>query len=239
MWGNRNIYLRSLSRLENEWRALGIRRVNDILHMGRILTVREFRLRYGVFVQQSTLDKFEKYIGRNMLDRILPMDKEVNEVGLYIAGVDGRLLDLGNMSTKELYQVLMKGKSRNIAAKASWIKEFEDYEGIDSERLWGYWYSLPYLLTREVRLQSFQIRVLQRTIPCNAYLQRIKIRDSKTCSFCNDWDDLAHFFYYCPNTIEFWDSIALWLHSNSDIIVFPQDVEEPDFLFGIKGSGGG
>lgn len=67
IWCNRNIYLRSLARLEDEWRGWGIRRVNDILHMGRIMSVREFRNAHGFFTQQSTLEKFEKYIGREIL----------------------------------------------------------------------------------------------------------------------------------------------------------------------------
>lgn len=235
LWNNSNISLRSLARLDGEWRELGIRRINDILHMGRMMSVREFRNHHGIFVQQLTLDKIEKHIGRDTLSLILPMDKRVNPVGLYIAGVDGRLLDLGNMSTKELYQVLMKGKNPRVAAKASWIREFEDYDGVDSDLQWAYWYKVPYLISREVRLQSFQFKVLHRTIPCNVYLQRIRIRDTKTCSYCDEWDDLVHFFYYCPATMAFWDSVALWLNANSNTVIFPQDIEEPDFLFGLKG----
>lgn len=131
----------------------------------------------------------------------------------------------------------MKGKNHRVASKASWIKEFEDFEGINSDLYWNFWYYLPYALSREVRLQSFQFRVLHRTIPCNVYLQRIRVRDSGVCSFCDEVDDLVHFFYYCPITAKFWDSVALWLEANSSKIDFPQEIEEPEFLFGIKGPG--
>lgn len=207
LWGNRNIYLRSLSNLEVEWQGLGIKRINDILYMGRVMSVREFRNKFRVLTQQTTLEKLGRYIGRDILDPILPMNKSTNEVGLYISGVDGGQLDLGVMSTKELYKVLMIGKKRDVAARASWVKEFEDYDWVDTDLCWKHWYSLPYTVSREVRLQSFQFRALHRIIPCNAYLQRIRIKDSKVCSFCDEWDDLVHFFYYCPATVDFWDSV--------------------------------
>lgn len=237
LWNNRNIQLRSLARLESDWRELGIRRVNDVLVQGKILSVRDFRTRFGRFTTQAVLDKLSRYIGRDILDTVLPMSKRINEVGLYIAGVDGRQLDLGKMSTKELYQVLLGGKKHRVTARASWAREYEDYVGIESDLQWKFWYSLPCSLSREVRLQSFQYRVLHRTIPCNAFLQQIRVKDSKTYNYCDEWDDLIHFFYYCPDTVDFWDSIALWLSSSSDIISFPEDLEETDFLFGIKGFG--
>lgn len=237
LWSNRNIHLRSLARLEITWREHGIRRINDILIQGRIMSSREFENVYGIYVQQGVLDKLARYIGRELLESILPIDKEVNPVGLYVKGVRDNQIDLGNMATKELYQVLMQSKKHKIAAKAAWTREFEDIEGILSDLNWTYWYSLPFSITREVRLQSFQFRVLHRTIPCNVYLQQIRVKESKTCSFCNDWDDLIHFFYYCPATVEFWDSVALWLSSNSETVTFPEDIEETDFLFGLQGKG--
>lgn len=237
LWCNRNIQLRSLSRLEMVWRDQGISRVNDLLVQGNIISARDFMYKFDLAVSQVTLDKIARYIGRNILDPILPINKRVNPIGLYILGPENKAVDLGNLSTKELYMALMMKKKCKVSARVSWIKEFEDYDGIESELKWDYWYFLPYLLTREVRLQSFQFRVLHRTIPCNEYLQRIRIRESKTCSFCNDWDDLVHFFYYCPATVDFWDSLALWLTSNSDVISFPEDIEEPEFLFGINDRG--
>lgn len=67
--------------------------------------------KFVVFSQQTTLEKLEKCIGRDILDPNVPMNKSINAVGLYVTGVDGRQLYLGNMPTKELYKVLTKGKN--------------------------------------------------------------------------------------------------------------------------------
>lgn len=94
---------------------------------------------------------------------------------------------------------------------------------------------MPYKISRAVKLQSFQFRVLNRVLPCNEYLCQIRIKNSANCSFCGEEDNIFHFLYECIETITFWSNLASWLEQFSDHVRFPDETMEYDFLFGLQG----
>ncbi len=54
-------------------------------------------------------------------------------------------------------------------------------------------FTIPFISTRDTRLQSFQCKILHRTCPCNEWLKNIKIKSESTCSYCNEIDTITHF----------------------------------------------
>jgi hypothetical protein len=83
------------------------------------------------------------------------------------------------------------------------------------------------LIVRETKLQSFQYKIIHRTIACKKWLFNIKISNSDICTFCdNDTDNIQHFFLLCKNTYTFWVSFDQWWHkiTNNHLI----DYSEPN-----------
>ncbi len=62
--------------------------------------------------------------------------------------------------------------------------------------------------TRETKLQSFQYRILHRTITCRKILYDMKLVDSPNCLYCNNIDDIKHFLLSGEKTRNFWQSFV-------------------------------
>lgn len=142
-------------------------------------------------------------------------------------------MPLYGKNVKVVYKVLLWTESKTPTAVLTWRRMCPQQEHIDSDGMWEHWWQLPYRLTREVRLQSFCYRILNRIIPCNVYLRQIRVKNSEECSFCSNRDDLYHFFYGCEDTAKFWKGVCKWLRTNSAVITIPRNIAELDFLLGL------
>lgn len=60
------------------------------------------------------------------------------------------------------------------------------------------------------------------------------MKESDKCTFCEETDDLFHFFYNCHESNAFWDSLNLWLGNNSLENPRLGNLEEIELLFGIR-----
>ena len=76
---------------------------------------------------------------------------------------------------------------------------------------------LIYKITKEPYLQSFQYKVLNRTIICRYNLYKWKIISSKTCNYCIQTDTIEHHFYYCSDSNNFWKEVTVWLYNITNI----------------------
>ncbi len=54
-------------------------------------------------------------------------------------------------------------------------------------------------------------------IPCNKWLYNIKIKESSICNYCNDVNDIPHFFLKCSKVKEFWNMMINWLEQLSEL----------------------
>lgn len=235
LWHNRNISMGFLVKEKERWLELGLRRVNDIVFRGKIMTPYRFRQKYDITPPPKVFNRLNKAVPANILNGMSPLQREIEGQGLYIVDSKGSQVDAGLLSAKDFYLILSKKKTRKVAAKIKWAQILDTFEEAQLEGSWSYWFSLPYKVSREVRLQSFQYKVLHRTLPCGVFLEKLKIRASDKCMFCDGRDDIIHFLYQCPNTCNFWQSVSHWLLNNSELVHLPRQLEVTDFLFGIRG----
>ena len=73
-------------------------------------------------------------------------------------------------------------------------------------------FTLAYKITKEPYLQSFQYKVLNRTLICCYNLYKWKISSSPTCIHCTQIDTIEHHLYHCNATINFWREVSTWLY---------------------------
>jgi len=97
--------------------------------------------------------------------------------------------------------------------------KWNEYMSIDPAA-WPDFYQLPYLITRDTSLQSFQYKIIHRFFPCN-YTLSIWYKDhAECCNVCkNETDHLEHYFFSCSQLNIFWTGIERWWLQTLDISV--------------------
>ena len=71
-------------------------------------------------------------------------------------------------------------------------------------------------VTNVTKLRSFQYRLIQRALVTNIQLKKWKIKDSDSCSFCNQGvESIVHLFIYCPSVANLWIKIEEFMNKYS------------------------
>ena len=96
------------------------------------------------------------------------------------------------------------------------------------EHMW----SIPSAVTKETRLRVLQWKILHNIYATNILLCKMKVRDGRMCSYCNDVVDyIEHFFFDCPKIKKCWNYTEQYILVTFDIQTHLTVV---DVLFGIK-----
>ena len=81
-------------------------------------------------------------------------------------------------------------------------------------------YSIPFKVTKDIRLAIFQIKIVHHILATNATLFRDKIIQHDKCHLCDQKQTLNHLFVSCPDVQAFWQSFSCWWNvKNDDLIV--------------------
>ena len=74
-------------------------------------------------------------------------------------------------------------------------------------------YSLPFRVTKEIKLAIFQYKVIHNVLYSNSLLHKMKTVNSPDCPFCvNTEQTTLHLFVTCPVAISFWSDFIQWNH---------------------------
>ena len=60
-------------------------------------------------------------------------------------------------------------------------------------------YTIPFRVTKDIRLAIFQFKVVHHILPTNATLFRDKIIQRDNCHLCDQKQTLSHLFVLCPD----------------------------------------
>ena len=71
--------------------------------------------------------------------------------------------------------------------------------------------------TKATRLKYFHLKIVNRIISTNVFLERIGAKDDDSCSFCHgELETLVHLFWQCPNVQDFIRKINQELFASSN-----------------------
>ncbi len=112
---------------------------------------------------------------------------------------------------------------------------FSQFPTIDYS-FWKQIYKIPFNTTRETKIQALQYKIIHNTIACNQWLNRIKIKESETCSYCNILDNIPHFSINFEQTKAFWKTWGLWWKRLTNFNIRQQDDIIERTLFGFPGN---
>ncbi len=90
------------------------------------------------------------------------------------------------------------------------VQKWSCHYPFSNTNVWPRLFKLPFKTVRDTKIQTFQYRIIQKMIPCNKRLHNIKIKNSPDCDYCNNKDDLPHYFIRCQKVAEFWTHYFNW-----------------------------
>jgi len=224
LWNNRFIIVDNKPIMKNSWLHKGILYVQDLLDVkGRILTLEGLKEKINIDVH------FLEYMSViNAIPKQWRLELTNNASNFqYICSQDNRHFHmLQNLNSKKVYWMGIERFVKQPTAINHWISEFPFLHDDDFVDIF-----LLAHKTGDVKLQSFQYKILNRIFPCNYMLNKWGITGSVMCDYCNEIDTLEHYFFYCENCKDLWQHITSFL-SNTLQVNIPLNIV--DILFGIS-----
>ena len=91
-------------------------------------------------------------------------------------------------------------------------------------------YSIPFRVTKDIRLAIFQFKIVHHILPTNATLFRDKIIQQDNCHLCDQTQTLKHLFVSCPNVQAFWETFCNWWNVKNDDFI---TLNEQSIMYGL------
>ncbi len=107
--------------------------------------------------------------------------------------INNNYMNIDKIQCKDFYWHLIEKYQHNRKCKKSLDKGISQHR-ISCYNFWNIIFLLPFSITRDTKIQSFQFRITHKIIPCNKWLQIIKIKNNAVCNFYDEDDDKLHFF---------------------------------------------
>ena len=115
--------------------------------------------------------------------------------------------DFSKVSSAQVYKYFIGSTSSVPVSQNKWVEHYPFLDCID----WGNIYPLASKIVLDTYLITLQFKILHRVYACSEKLFQWKIKDSAECLVCHQIDNLEHYFYYCCDTLHFWNQIENWL----------------------------
>ena len=233
IWNNRYITIENVPYEWASWQTKGIQYVSDILNAnGDFLSHNKISEKFGVrchFLQALQIRQSLPLEWRRVI-RTEYSHKPVREPFIHF---NGTLLPLNKCTTRFIYECYVQTKYVTPTSVLKWKTLHEDFDM--SEEEWTDVFLRPYICLRETKLQSFQYKIIHRIINCNKKLFDMRIKNSPLCTYCDQTDDIGHFFFLCKDVYEFWREICTWWNTlDYDGVDFPAYPNVKTIIFGSQ-----
>lgn len=217
LWNNRFIRICGKSFYFKSWHKNGIVKVRDLLtEQGNFLSFEHFKAKFGV--RTTFLD----YAGV-----IAAIPKAWKTAILDTPSGNQRtqnVLTADNVSAKKARSLLVGKSFRPPTVE----HRLQNQNATDLEAI----YELPFKITIENKLRSFQYKLIHNILPTNQRLYKMKIKASPVCELCNYVNEtLEHMFCECPNVKQFWIMAIEWWNVKRFENINPKPIE---ILYGYK-----
>lgn len=240
LWGNPRITSEGAPFYWPRWESAGIFTVGDICHHreDRLLSHLELENKFGIKcsflhmlrIRSSIPIAWRRKLSNNWTEPP-NLANLASRSGILIALPGEDRIDILNVTPKAMYKALVHGKNHVSTSYLHWLHNQDPSLRIRDPTEWAETTRSVYRATRETKLQTLHFRILNRIVPCNSFLKRIRIKESDSCSHCGDIDSLDHFFFSCPSVALFRQSVFAWLLQVEDLRL--DNISAKNFLFGF------
>lgn len=228
IWRNNFIKIGNKTVVKSEWEEKGIKKIANLLNENCTLkSIRELNQLFGIKQDVMFYNSLRSSIPKTWLKTIkncLLSDYRLIDQGPSLL-IKNKLLSLEKLTCRDIYWAEVNKKVVRPTAFNKWEAEFF-YADFD----WQVVCKIPYISSRETKLQSLQYQIVNRYFPCNYNLKLWKKRDDGLCQSCSEIDTIEHFFASCKVVEEFWLNLRSWLRDNFTVLI---NFGALDILFGV------
>ena len=229
LWYNDNIKIDDTPVFFMNLYEKGVKFISDLFdYDGKIYTYDNLCNKYGV-----TLPIISYYgLRRSIFSHWPQLQSISNNVMLPLMPV---FVSLSKKSTngRIFYDILLKNIHCNTNFLVKWEKELDIPENIENHGFIMKYTAYAFQYTKDTTLRWFQYRISHRILATNEYLFKLKLKDSKLCTFCNiEPESLIHLFVECEHVENVWNMLESWI---SETCGFPLNFNKYEILFGKIG----
>ena len=214
LWLNENLKINKNYIYFKEWENKGIHKISHLYNqVGVLFTHDQLTLKYNLKSNFLQTAQIHNAIPKVWKKSIINYNKTIipNSVDIKI-NINNNYMTLNTIKCKDFYWHLINSKTHIPSNISKWAK-YSTNLSTKLDPKWKYIYMLPFQIIKDTRLQTFQYKIINRTISCNKWLNSIKIKDTDICSYCPEEDNINHFFLLCLNCNNFWVYFNTWWHS--------------------------
>lgn len=234
IWQNKRILIGGSPLKGTEWQRAGIRYISDLCHRntGTFLSHTELANTYNVTC--SFLDLLQVRMAiplhwrRLLTDHPPPDTPLLSDYEIKIQGQN--LADASALRAKAMYELIIQGRDTVSTACLRWQEDKEEIVLSDREE-WRESCTSSFKATRETKLQSFHYKVVNRTLPCGSFLQRVRIAESDWCAFCDETDLITHHLFKCAKVQPFWIQLCEWFRR--EVNLYLDRLSAKEYIFGL------
>ncbi len=238
LWWNKYITQSGVPICWDEWINKGIYYIRDLLdEQGQFLNHIQLYEKYGINCNFLQVLQIRQCLPSHWRQNIYRCNKKLQENSNLCVKIDNRLKMIDVLKCKDFYWYFIDKEKSTPRCQTKWCESFPELKDVD-DSVWERIYKMPYIVSRETKLQSFHFRVVHRILPCNKWLCDITILDTNICNFCDNIDTIQHFLYECNCLKLFWQNFFRWWNRISPVkienIVNINELREC-ILFGFPG----
>ena len=218
VWNNRFIKINKASAYFRSWHQAGICKLSSLLDESntRFLSFNEFLRKFKVKCN------FLQYHG--LLSAVPSVWKKYLKQEEQAATVN--LLAVEKLTCKTIYRFLID--QRNLSPPTAEKRLIEcGFDIHERQKI----YSLPFLVTKEIKLTIFQYKIIHNFLYTNCILYKVKKVENPHCPFCTNVDQtVGHLFVSCPCASSFWSEFTIWFQSISKKTL---DLSKNEVMYGV------
>ena len=216
IFNNKGIIYQRKSLLLDEAIKKDIFLVKDVLSdENNILSLEQFITKYGIY-PRAHLDYF---IIMNALKKFLKRRGEMDDIR-------ERAKYALNMKNKQMRKLIEDNYKEIPCGRKLWERK------LDCDIFELYVYSL--FCTKEVKMKELLFKIFHNIYPTNVILQKIGIKNSNKCDFCQEVDFLDHTLVECVRLRQYWEKVLFFIEKETQIIV-PNETKYKLFGFNEVG----
>ena len=217
IFNNKSIVYQKKSIYLDETIQRGIFLVKDITSNGEMISFANFLLKFGSY-PRAQLDYF---ILLNALKNKL--NKEHNNNNNNTAKLEEKANTFLHMKNKQLRNVIEDKYKEVSCGRKLWERKFDR----DISKL----YTNSMNNIKEVKMRELLFKIYHNIYPTNIILQKIGIKVSNKCDFCQEVDFLDHSLIECYRLRLYWQKVLNFIEKETKLLIPDHPIHK---LFGIN-----
>ena len=206
VWNNRFVKINKASIYFQSWHLASVYKLSSLLeeNQNQFLSSDAFLKKFKVKCN------FLQYHGLDLLSAISSNWKTLLKQELQTKATVN-LPAIGKLICKAIYKLLVNHQNFPPPTTEKRLIEY-GFDIHERQKI----YSLPFIVTKEVKLSVFQYKIIHNILYTNCILYKMRKVEDPHCPFCANTDQtVTHLFLSCPIAISFWSNFIIWYQSFS------------------------